>query len=383
MAIYTSILTGGTNSHPTTSEEGNALATDFFSAGIVGDVDNTGGVSPSTGGFAVNAQGTPAMAVDVSSGVAYVTTTPTSQGSQLLRVKATTTTTVSISANSTGGTRYDWIYLKTDASKAANPAVGGDDVATVVASRSTLNTADDGTPPSYGIVLAIVTVSNGAISITDANITDKRATSTIVTTSSGGTAPTGSILDYAGTTEPAGWLFCYGQTVSRTTYSDLFAVLGTTYGAGNGATTFGLPDLRGRVVAGQDDMGGTSANRLTGVSGGINGDTLGGVGGLETHTLTTAQLASHTHAVDPPATATDSQGSHSHTIEGGANWGSSGGWGISEDSTASSNGQLNTDASGAHTHTVNIASFTSGAGGSGSAHNNVQPTIILNKIIKY
>ena len=55
--------------------------------------------------------------------------------------------------------------------------------------------------------------------------------------------------------------------------------------------------MRGRVVAGQDDMGGASANRLTDQSGGLNGDTLGDTGGSETHTLTTAQLASHTHSV--------------------------------------------------------------------------------------
>jgi hypothetical protein len=114
------------------------------------------------------------------------------------------------------------------------------------------------------------------------------------------TIPSGAIFPYGGTTEPSNYLFCYGQDVNRTTYSDLFTAIGTTYGVGDGATTFALPDLRGRVVAGKDDMGGTSANRLTDQSGGVNGDILGDSGGLETHTLTTAQLAAHRHGVTGP-----------------------------------------------------------------------------------
>src|SRR5688500_3675360 len=55
--------------------------------------------------------------------------------------------------------------------------------------------------------------------------------------------PTGSVVPYAGTTEPTNWLFCYGQAVSRTTYAALFTAISTTYGAGDGSTTFNLPDL--------------------------------------------------------------------------------------------------------------------------------------------
>lgn len=63
-------------------------------------------------------------------------------------------------------------------------------------------------------------------------------------------APPGMIVPYGGAAAPAGWLLCDGSAVSRTAYADLFAVIGTTYGAGNGSTTFTLPDLRGRVAAG-------------------------------------------------------------------------------------------------------------------------------------
>lgn len=160
--------------------------------------------------------------------------------------------------------------------------------------------------------------------------------------------PIGAIMDYGGATAPTGWLLCYGQAVSRTTYAALFAVLGTTYGVGDGSTTFNVPDIRGRVVAGQDDMGGTSANRLTNPGStinGIDGDVLGGTGGAETHVLTVAQLAAHTHTKGPAGT--------------------SGSFGLVDSGAASSSGNPST-----------------GSTGSDAAHNNVQPTIILNKIIR-
>jgi microcystin-dependent protein len=152
-------------------------------------------------------------------------------------------------------------------------------------------------------------------------------------------SPTGIILDYGGTTAPDGWLLCYGQPISRTTYSALFNILGTTYGSGDGSTTFNVPDLRGRVTAGQDDMGGSSANRLTAP---INGDTLGAAGGTETVDISHVHSITHTHS------AADS-------TPGGA------------------------------FNTIGNRNFTgnSGAMSANSTPSTVQPTIILNKIIKY
>lgn len=189
--------------------------------------------------------------------------------------------------------------------------------------------------------------------------------------------PTGAVMPFAGSTEPDGWLLCYGQAVSRTTYADLFTSIGTTYGTGDGSTTFNLPDLRGRVVAGQDDMGGTSANRLTNQTGGLNGDTLGAAGGSETHTLTTAQLAAHTH---PPGTlATASSGDHDHGGSGGANFLMNSPGSTLGGTTPGISAATSTAVDGAHTHTITGATASSG---SGDAHNNVQPTFILNYIIK-
>ena len=88
---------------------------------------------------------------------------------------------------------------------------------------------------------------------------------------SGSYLPSGIIMPFAGATTPAGWLLCDGSAISRTTYSSLFTALGTTHGAGDGSTTFNLPDLRGRTIAGKDDMGGAQQdfnNSVAGVAAG-------------------------------------------------------------------------------------------------------------------
>lgn len=91
--------------------------------------------------------------------------------------------------------------------------------------------------------------------------------------------PIGGMIPYGGATAPNGWLLCYGQAISRTTYAGLFAAIGTAYGVGDGSTTFNLPDKRGRVSIGKDNMGGSPANRVTNAVSGITATTLGATGG--------------------------------------------------------------------------------------------------------
>jgi hypothetical protein len=131
------------------------------------------------------------MTVAVSTGVAYVTATPTGGASQKIRVKNNATATVTIAANATGSTRYDWLYVKIDPDKAIAPNAAATDVASLVTSRSSSQTTDNGTPPTYGTLLAIVTVANGASSITNGTITDSRAQasiSSVATVSAGWTS---------------------------------------------------------------------------------------------------------------------------------------------------------------------------------------------------
>ena len=125
----------------------------------------------------------------------------------------------------------------------------------------------------------------------------------------------GEVRTFAGpsTAVPSQWYLCYGQQVSRTTYASLFTVIGTTYGSGDGTTTFNLPDLRGRIEVGKDDMGGSAASRITSGVSGINGATLGAAGGsqipdagvLSANSVSVVTDPGHTHtlpAVAPTST---------------------------------------------------------------------------------
>jgi microcystin-dependent protein len=168
--------------------------------------------------------------------------------------------------------------------------------------------------------------------------------------------PSGAMVDYAGASAPTGWLLCYGQAVSRTTYAALFAAISTAYGVGDGSTTFNVPDLRGRIGAGKDDMGGSAASRLTATTMTANGTTLGAVGGGQTHTLVSGEMPAHTHTQDAHT--------HSGGVAAGSGVGGNGGSWISGPANVGSTTATNQNA------------------GSGGAHLNVQPTIIVNKIIK-
>lgn len=180
---------------------------------------------------------------------------------------------------------------------------------------------------------AVVTfgLMSGTPTFAAANLTD----------STGRLNPPGMVIDYASSSVPTGWLACDGSAVSRTTFAALFSAIGVVWGAGNGTTTFNVPDLRGRTSIG------------SGTGSGLSARTIATTGGEETHQLTTGELASHTHqnfATGDILAARNTAGSNA---------------------TFPSGGLL----------AVSLPQ-NSGSAGSNTAHNNMQPFAVLNKIIK-
>jgi microcystin-dependent protein len=178
-------------------------------------------------------------------------------------------------------------------------------------------------------------------------------------------AHTGALQATALGSAPSGWLLCDGSAISRATFAALYAAIGTTYGAGNGTTTFNIPDLRGRVPVGVDG----AAARLTA------SDALGNSGGEEKHQLTTGELAAHTHG----GSTGSSGASHQHSMPNGQNiatWDTSLGAaaGVAVGAVSGSGPKTNPgDAN--HTHTI-------ASQGSDTPHNNMPPYQVVNWLIK-
>ena len=210
--------------------------------------------------------------------------------------------------------------------------------------------------------------------------------------------PTGTIFDYAGAGDPPGWLPCDGRALSRTTYAALFAAIGTTWGAGDGRTTFNVPDLRRRVTVGSGGQG-TSAL----------GASVGDTGGAESHQLTEPEMprhthpariaysAEHTHNAGTLKTATNGEHKHRLPARRAVGWGerkpqSYTSWAYWYAPTSlelanaaragvagshAHNVQGRTGAAGSHTHGVGIDNT-----GAGHAHPNLPPSAVVTKIIK-
>lgn len=235
-----------------------------------------------------------------------------------------------------------------------------------------------------------------------------------------GVGPTGSVTMFAGASAPSGHLLCDGSPVSRSTYSTLFGVVGTTYGAGDGSTTFNLPNLKGKIPVGLDAAQ-------------TEFDALGETGGAKTHTLSAAEMPIHTHVQtahthiqnshnhtqnshNHTQTAHDhTQGAHNHApgiLSGYMTYGTVSrsrvaagtstspiaitatdttqlGVSLTVTSDTIANNTSTTAVNAAVTPTNDVTTATSQTttavnqnAGSGSAHNNLQPYIVMNYIIK-
>jgi microcystin-dependent protein len=209
--------------------------------------------------------------------------------------------------------------------------------------------------------------------------------------------PAGSIIMFAGYTGPAGYFFCNGQAVSRYVYTDLFTAIGTTYGPGDGVSTFNLPNMKGYVPICMNTS-------HTGFA------SLGQTGGEERHTLTLQEMPTHLHSGP-----TDLAGSHNHTgttstggnhthtsnaIGGQGNYGLAIADGtntaVSVDASAGElnlwtvPGALTINSNGDHTHDFttstignHVHELTTTTSGGNDAHNNLQPYIVVNYLIKF
>jgi microcystin-dependent protein len=173
--------------------------------------------------------------------------------------------------------------------------------------------------------------------------------------------PIGAITPYAGSTAPTGWLLCDGNAVSRVTYKSLFEVIGTTYGAGDGSTTYNLPDLRQRFPLGKAASG--------------TGAALGATGGVIDHTHSISSVADHTHAVGSHTHDISSDGSHDHggvtATENQAGVGAQSGVGVTAAPGkfgVTGGHDHNLTSGGSHNHGGATAASTAATSGAGGAH---------------
>lgn len=236
-------------------------------------------------------------------------------------------------------------------------------------------TNQDGTLTKYGydvlrdlegLVLQALTQAGEAagvgeqVTVLEENVQQAIQEAVTATATGNGNIRVGTILMYGGSTAPTGYVFCRGQAISRTVYPALFSVIGTTFGVGDGSTTFNVPDLRNRYPIGADTV-------ARGATAGANTDDISHTHG--TGTLVTASDGAHTHSADgtlaAAATAT------TVAVQSGA------GTTVPTD-THTHDVTGDTSSNGAHTHTI---SGSTASGGS-AAHDNRPASLGVNFIIK-
>jgi microcystin-dependent protein len=201
-------------------------------------------------------------------------------------------------------------------------------------------------------------------------------TAAIPASQPGDVFPAGVILHYAGSAAPTGWLVCDGSIISIATYPNLFSALSTLYG-GDGITTFGIPDMRGRVPVGKHSSG-TFA-------------TLGLTGGEENHVLSVSEMPLHNHSGftgsgttgggTTGSTAPSGTTSQPYANDGAGSQHAGSIWGT----TGSAALFTNTLTVAAHSHSIpglSVPALNIPNQGGGATHNNMPPYIVVNHIIR-
>lgn len=328
------------------------------------------------------------MSVDIASGTCIIDGDDQAfQGSYLGQSSATVNVTIGAAPGS--NSRIDLIVARV---YDPNAGSGSSAIFTFEAIAGSVS----GSPvapalPNTAIPIAQVLVTNGDTSVVNAAITDARTPAR-----ARGAVPTGTIQAFAGATVPDGWFLCNGQAISRTTYWQLFRAIGTTYGTGDGSTTFNVPDLRGRALFGLDNMGGSDAGRIS------VANTLGTTDGAETFNLVEGNVPSHTHTINHAHTgSTASSSAHTHSVtdpghahgiprstdsplSGATNY-IAGNVDNGQSDTYNANTGISIGSGGVHDHTVTVDTYNGNSGtGSGSGSNvaHLPPLMVINWIIR-
>ena len=180
-------------------------------------------------------------------------------------------------------------------------------------------------------------------------------------------SPVGTVTKTASSVAPFGWLLCDGSEISRTTYSDLFAAIGTTYGIGDGSTTFNIPDARGKSALGVNNVGLPNGENVS-----FSTRDLADTGGEEDHILSSAEGPSHAHNVSGVDPGHDRLGvgviAFNDVVDGT----------IGSTHVVSNDAPTSTPSQNVSTGITNTASA-----GNGDAHNTMHPFVVFNYIIKY
>jgi microcystin-dependent protein len=319
----------------------------------------------------VVAQSPAAMTVLVKSGSGFIKGDNSSNQGMYCVDSNTDESTATFSLPASGYKRIDSVCMCVKDPDASGPAGNSANII-IVQGTAVLTSATASAPalPATHIRLANVAISATTSSIVSADITDTRELC-------GGLDHVGTIQMWGGggSLLPAGWVLCQGQAISRTTYPELFELIGSTYGSGDGSTTFNVPNLSSRLPMG------------VGSASGLTTRAIAATGGVETVTIATTNLPSHSHTIDHdhPNTVTDTQGAHSHQ-ESFTYYVGTGGNVASGSAFIVNYGayQGNTSTAGAHAHNLDVPAFggSSGATGDGTAMTNTPPFIALNFIMR-